>query len=248
MSELAADSDDREQEPGGEDGSILEMLLTVGVALVLAWLVQGWLVKPFRIPSGSMENTLRCGDRVLVNRLAYRLGARPQRGDVLVFHPPAAVVDGRADTSVVAGPGTGAPRSSSGTRTVTAADVNYIKRVVGMPGDRVEVKSNHAWIDGRRLREPYLHPIPRGLGMTSSSEWGPYTVPKGTYLMLGDHRTNSADGRSFGFVPRSFIVGSAFLVYWPPGRLGALPSSDPGGTSDSKPDSNCLEAPEGQDH
>jgi signal peptidase I len=226
-----------------EPGTIREVVVTVAIALLLAWFAQGYIVKPFRIPSGSMENTLRCGDRVLVNRLSYRMGD-PSRGDVVVFHPPAAVdADGRPDPSLVSGDGDAiAPRDEKGARTVSPTKTNYIKRIVGMPGDRVEVKDHRAYVDGRKLDEPYLHPLPRDAGISSESSWGPYTVPKGTYLMMGDHRDNSSDGRVFGFVPREFVVGKAFMVYWPPQRIGGLPAEDPGGTSDAKPDPKCLEA------
>jgi signal peptidase I len=234
---------DHEQDE--EPGTLREVLVTVAAALLLAWLVQAYVVKPFRIPSGSMENTLRCGDRVLVNRLAYRYGS-PHRGDVVVFHPPASVDHGKADPSVVAGEGAAAPRDANGNRTVTAASVNYIKRIIGLPGDKVEVRSNHAWVDGKELDEPYLHPLPKGGGISADDNWGPYVVPQGTYLMLGDHRDNSADGRVFGFVPRQFLVGKAIMVYWPLQRFGTLPTTDQGGTSDAHPDSNCLESVPGQ--
>ena len=140
----------------------------------------------------------------------------------------------------MAGEGSDAP-SAPGKRTVAAADVNYIKRIIGMPGDRVEVRRHHAYVNGKRLRERYLHPLPEGAGLDAAGTMVEVTVPKGTYLMLGDHRDNSADGRVFGFVPRSFIVGKAFLVYWPPQRFGPLPDHDPGDQSTAAQDS-CQEA------
>lgn len=223
-----------------EPSSVREVLLTVACALVLAWFVQGYLVKPFRIPSGSMENTLRCEDRVLVDRLGYRF-SQPKRGDVVVFHPPAAVVDGKVDTQQVSGEGSDRPHGP-GTRTVTAANINYIKRIIGMPGDVVEVKRHHAFINGKRLAEPYLHPLPTGAGIDSLGTMPKVTVPQHTYLMLGDHRDNSSDGRVFGFVPRSFIVGKAIIVYWPPQRFGGLPDRDPGGRAAAAPDRGCQES------
>ncbi len=227
-------------------GTFLEVLLTIGAALLLAFLVQQFLVKPFKIPSGSMENTLKCGDRVLVDRLSYRF-TDPDRKDVVVFHPPAGIGEGGLpDPSQVADETDAARLDADGTRTVTKADTNYIKRIIGLPGDEVEVKAHHAYVNGKKLNEPYLHPIDST--DDSRANWGPQTVPKGTYLMLGDHRDNSADGRVFGYVPRDFIIGKAFLVYWPMSRFGTLPKSDPGGAESSKADPNCLESavPEGQ--
>jgi signal peptidase I len=231
-------------------GTVLEVVLTIGAALLLAFLVQGFLVKPFKIPSGSMENTLRCGDRVLVDRLSYRFGD-PSRGDVVVFNPPAGIGEGgQPDTSIVADETDAARIDSDGTRTATAADTNYIKRIIGMPGDTVEVKEHHAYINGEKLDEPYLRPIQEVEGIDSGSRgnWGPKEVPKGTYLMLGDHRDNSADGRVFGFVPQEFLVGKAFMVYWPPKRFGGLPDEDPGGTAAQQADPKCFEGavPPGQ--
>ena len=231
-------------------GTLLEVVITIGAALVLAFLVQQFLVKPFKIPSGSMENTLHCGDRVLVDRVSYRL-SDPERGDVVVFNPPAAIGEGgQPDPAEVATPDTFGTRGKDNTRKVEPADTNYIKRIVGMPGDKVEVRDHRAVIDGKKLDEPYLHPLPeQGEGIDDASgDWGPFTVPKGTYLMLGDHRDNSSDGRRFGFVPESFIVGKAFMVYWPPKRFGGLPEKDPGGKAARAVDPNCLESavPPGQ--
>ena len=239
--------DDPEDE---ERGTLLEVIITIGAALLLAFLVQQFLVKPFKIPSGSMENTLRCGDRVLVDRLSYRF-SDPSRGDILVFNPPAGIGEGgRPDPSIVADETSAARASEDGTKSVEPADTNYIKRLVGMPGDKVEVKGHRAYINGKKLSEPYLRPIEEIEGVDSGSRanWGPRTVPKGTYLMLGDHRDNSADGRVFGFVPEEFVVGKAFMVYWPPKRFGGLPEKDAGGPDATKADPKCLEGavPAGQ--
>jgi signal peptidase I len=240
--------DDHEDDDG--HGTVLEVVLTIAAALLLAFLVQQFLVKPFKIPSGSMENTLRCGDRVLVDRLSYRFGD-PKRGDVVVFNPPAGLGEGGvADTSVVADESDASRIEADGTRTATAADTNYIKRLIALPGDTVEVKGHHAYIDGEKLDEPYLRPLGEvdGIDAGGHANWGPKEVPKGTYLMLGDHRDNSADGRVFGFVPEQFLVGKAFMVYWPPKRFGGLPERDPGGPDSRKADPNCFEGavPDGQ--
>lgn len=240
---------DADADGGSGNGTVLEIIVTIGAALLLAFLVQQYLVKPFKIPSGSMENTLHCGDRVLVDRLSWRF-TDPKRGDVVVFNPPAATdANGRPDPSMVAGePGAPGTARSDGTREVTKADTNYIKRIIGLPGEKIEVRGHHVIVDGRKLKEPYLRPLGENAASAPNADWGPFVVPKGTYLMLGDHRDNSADGRVFGFVPREFLVGKTFLVYWPIKRLGGLPERDPGGAASTEPDPNCLESavPDGQ--
>ncbi|MCW2960942.1 MAG: signal peptidase [Thermoleophilia bacterium] len=247
------DIDSWELEPEEDRGTLLEVVITIVAALALAFLVQQFLVKPFKIPSGSMENTLHCGDRVLVDRVSYRF-SDIHRGDVVVFNPPAGIGEGGLpDPAIVADPSNMPKRGKDNTRDAVKADVNYIKRIVGLPGDKVRVEDHHAIIDGDPIKEPYLHPLPETNGApVGLSDWpsggGTMTVPKGTFLMLGDHRDNSSDGRSFGFVPESHIVGKAFMVYWPPKRFGGLPEKDPGGASASQADPNCLESavPPGQ--
>lgn len=228
---------------GGEPSAIREVIVTVLAALALAWCVQAFLVKPFRIPSGSMENTLKCGDRVLVNRLDYRFGS-PHRGDVVVFHPPAGLdSSGNPDPATVLGE-SGGPSfrtDGNGDRDVSKADVNYIKRLVAVGGDHIKVKEHHLYRNGKKVDEPYMRPLPKGYD-ESLANMKLYTVPTGTYFMMGDHRDNSADSRVWGPVPRSFLIGKAFWVYWPPKDFGGLPSKDPGGTDSTKQDPNCLES------
>jgi signal peptidase I len=224
---MAADGDkpkdEKKKDDKGTAGTIREIVVTIVAALVLAWVVQAYLVKPYRIPSGSMENTLRCGDRVLVDRLSYHFHS-PHRQDVVVFLPPARP-------------------NFSGDLHVKTQSGAYIKRIIGLPGDSVQVKNNHAWVNGTELHEPYLHPLPPDGGANISTlNWGPHKVPKGTYLMMGDHRDDSSDGRVFGYVPRADIIGHAFFVYWPLSRLGQLPGHDPGGPKSSTPDPRCQEA------
>lgn len=165
-------------------GFIGEIVLIVGAAFVLALLIQQFLVKPFGIPSESMEPTLLKGDRVLVNRLAYRFG-EPQRGDIVVFRPPL----GKED---------------------------YIKRIVAMGGDTVEVRSGRLFVNGVTLEEPYLKE------QQMLGHYDEIVVPEGSYFMMGDNRNNSGDSRVFGPVDEKAILGKAFLVYWPLSRFGGL--------------------------
>jgi signal peptidase I len=183
---------------------VLEYAAIVTVAVLVALAVQAWLVKPYRIPSGSMLDTLRPGDRVLVNRMVYRL-RDPHRGDVIVFRYP------------------------------QDPDVVFIKRVVGVPGDVLEVRDGRLHVNGRKVAEPYVHrtdgrPDPTIAqatiaGSTMHDPWSltdPYRVPVGNYFVMGDNRTDSDDSRGWGTVPRAAIVGEGLATYWPLSRLRAL--------------------------
>jgi len=185
-------------------GRLIDYGIVAVVAIALALLAQAFVVKPYRIPSESMASTLRPGDRVLVNRVIYHL-REPQRGDVLVFRYP-------EDRTVI-----------------------FIKRIVGVPGDRLELRDGSLWVNGRPADEPYVHratsrpdltrasaPV---AGSTMREPWSlarPYTVPSGSYFVMGDNRTDSDDSRFWGTVPRADIVGEGFVVYWPLGRWTAL--------------------------
>jgi signal peptidase I len=179
----------------------VELILILAVAFGLAYLVQGWVVKPYRIPSVSMEPTLQVGDMVLVNRFIYRIHP-PRRGDIIVFHPP-----GRGQVPI---------RGAT-----TEASVNYIKRVIGLPGETIQIAHGTVFICSaphvgcKGLNEPYVATHDYG-------NYGPYTVPQGDYFVMGDNRGNSDDSRVWGPLPRKNIIGEAFMIYWPLNRLGTL--------------------------
>jgi signal peptidase I len=183
---------------------VLEYAAVVAVAVLVAIAVQAWLVKPYRIPSESMLDTLRPGDRVLVNRAVYHL-REPHRGDVVVFRYP-------HDPGVV-----------------------FIKRIVGVPGDVLEVVDGRLYVNGERSAEPYVHRTAGRAdptvaqaaiaGSTLHDPWSlaePYRVPDGEYFVMGDNRTDSDDSRDWGTVPRAAIVGEGLVTYWPLSRLRAL--------------------------
>jgi signal peptidase I len=186
---------------------VVEVLATIGLALALAEGVQAAVVKPFVIPSPSMEPTLEINQRVLVNRLAYDFGS-PQRGDIVVFHPPS------SETCIVAVPNDEpCPKSSA-----THASDYYVKRVMGLPGDRLAVRDGHPVINGHEItNEPYIEAcgdapecnLPHAI-----------TIPRGEYFMMGDNRGDSDDSRFWGPVPESWIIGQVFATYWPPDRIG----------------------------
>lgn len=172
--------------PGARRGdprrSALEWVVLVVVAVVIAVVVRAFVFQAFYIPSESMVPTLQVGDRVLVNKLSYRLHD-PRRGDVVVFRAPPAAA---------------------------AGDVkDLVKRVVGLPGDRIEGRDGRVYVNGRRIREPYLPSEVR------SRDFGPVAVPPDTYYVLGDNRPFSKDSTFFGPVRRSDIVGRVFVRIWP---------------------------------
>ncbi|MGA3173642.1 MAG: signal peptidase I [Syntrophorhabdales bacterium] len=168
------------------------------IAALIAFFVRGFIVQAFKIPSSSMEPTLLVGDHLLVNRLSYvtkvpftdivifDLG-RPSRGDVVVFRYP---VDRTKD---------------------------FIKRVIGTEGDVVEIKDKVIYINGKRMDDPHAHfaedtVIP---GVFSQRDnFGPVTVPKDSYFVMGDNRDRSLDGRFWGFVRKGDLVGRALIIYF----------------------------------
>jgi signal peptidase I len=187
---------------------IFEVLGTIAIALVLAESVQAAVVKPFVIPSQSMEPTLMPGQRVLVNRLAYDFGGKPARGDIVVFHPPSSLVCRVNVPATEPCPVAGLKRSSQ----------YFVKRVMGLPGDHLYIENGHPVINGRVIsHEPYITPC---ADSTSCDMPHVITVPAGEYYMLGDNRGDSDDSRYWGPVPASWIIGEVFATYWPPDRIG----------------------------
>ncbi len=175
------------------------------------------MVKPYQIPSPSMEPTLDVGQRVLVNRFTYRLGADPGRGDVVVFHPPIGAERGnqcgveRPERE----PGQACPQP-----TAEMADTNFIKRVVAEPGDQLRIENGIPIVNGEPFEGDWEIKPCRGLGGCDFDT--EITIPEDHYFMMGDNRGASQDSRYWGPVPRDWIVGAAFFTYWPPKRVGLL--------------------------
>jgi signal peptidase I len=192
-----------------------DWLKTIVVALGIFLVVRAFVVEAFKIPTSSMENTLLVGDFLLVNKAVYGgavPGKDPHRGDVVVFHPP------------------------------HDPDRNYVKRVVGLPGDTLEMRGKGLLLNGLPFAEPYArhvdergdteHPAmdwqsnhliaapPREYHPTRDN-WGPLVVPVEHYFVLGDNRDNSEDSRYWGFVPRDQIRGQPWLVYYSQAPVGA---------------------------
>jgi signal peptidase I len=198
--------------------SLIELVVIVATALALAVGIQAYIVKPYRIPSASMLPTLRINQRVLVDRIGSHFSS-PRVGEIIVFHPPRNYDQGCAN------PTQGADRA--GQPGAQACDVaqsrssseTFIKRVVGLPGDRIAIENGHVIRNGVREKDSYIVQC-RGGGTCNFP--GTITIPRGEYYMMGDNRPNSEDSRFWGPVPKRWIIGRAFLTYWPPSRLGFL--------------------------
>ena len=202
------------QEESSRGSSLVELVVIVAVALGLALGIQAFLVKPYRIPSLSMFPTLKEGQRVLVNRLGNNFGD-PHIGDVTVFHPPSGATSDEGPKCAAQHP----DRTACTRGTKEKSDVNFIKRIVAGPGDRLAVRDGHVLLNGKRQREPFAQPCGGGDGCDLPE---PITIPPKHYFMMGDNRGESDDSRFWGPVPRDWIIGNAFATYWPPRRIGLL--------------------------
>ena len=200
------------QERSSLGNSLVELVLIVAVALGLALGIQAFLVKPYRIPSPSMVPTLTPGQRVLVNRIGNNFGD-PAIGDVTVFHPPTGAENGE-ECGAQHRDDQACPRPTPG-----KADVNFIKRIVAGPGDKLAIEDGHVILNDKRQSEPFIRPCG---GAEECNLTTPIKVPKDHYFMMGDNRGSSDDSRFWGPVPRDWIIGNAFATYWPPKRIGLL--------------------------
>jgi signal peptidase I len=176
-------------------------VLTIAIAIAAVLAIKAWVVNPYRIPSSSMEPTLHCAtpevgcqagtsDRVLANRFIYRF-TDPERGDIVVFETPPEA------SAICPGPGG-----------------VFVKRLIGVPGDTIEIRGDQLYVNSEPLAEPYL------FGGEVGDEFGPITVPEDSYFMMGDNRLQSCDSREWGAVPRDNLIGPVFALYWPIQRIG----------------------------
>lgn len=188
--------------------SAIDWVLTLAAAVLIVLGLKAWVVNPYKIPSSSMEPTFHCArpgpgceagssDRVLADRLIYHF-RDPKRFEIVVFDAPHA--------AAIKCPGGGGV---------------FVKRIIGVPGDRWSERDGYVYIDGRRLNEPYVKPGRRDTRSYTLSDIAPgdTQIPKDEYLMMGDNRVRSCDSRIWGLVPRKSIIGEVFLTYWPPGRI-----------------------------
>ena len=194
---------------------LVEFVLIVIVALGLAFAIQAFIVKPYKIPSQSMEPTLDVGQRVLVDRIGNDFFA-PSIGDIVVFHPPTGATIGNGICGVQQP--SNEPCSKS---TPKESNVNFIKRVVAGPGDEIKIINGHVWLNGVKQKEPFAN-FSGCEGASTCTYSKAIKVPAGEYFMMGDNRGESDDSRFWGPVRRAWIIGEAFATYWPPDRIGIL--------------------------
>jgi signal peptidase I len=176
-----------------------EYFESIVIAVIMALFIRTFVVQAFKIPTGSMEPNLLIGDHLLVNKFIFAPGGFERallptrdirRGDIVVFKYP---VDPERD---------------------------FVKRVIGLPGDTVELKHQRIYINGTPIDEPYAHYLPRPDGTLAGDPgdrreaYGPVSVPAGHYFMMGDNRDNSEDSRYWGFLPRELVKGRALFIYW----------------------------------
>src|SRR5574342_540547 len=185
--------------------TLREYFESIVIAVILAFFIRTFVVQAFKIPTGSMEQNLLIGDHLLVNKFLFAPTASPierallpigmiQRRDVVVFKYP------------------------------EEPERDFIKRVIGLPGETVELREKKVYIDGKPLDEPYVHFLePPGPAAGEFHEvtsfdvrerYGPVTVPPNHYFVMGDNRDNSQDSRYWGFLPRDYVKGKALVIYW----------------------------------
>jgi signal peptidase I len=208
----ASDPNDTRSGSGRGAGSFLrELPVLLLVAFVLAFLLRTFVVQVFYIPSSSMEATLQINDRMVVEKVTYRF-REPRRGEIVVF-------EGESFGSVD-------PAASTGARiirgvgqflgVVPASARDFVKRVIGLPGDEIRIEEGRVYVNDVLLDEPYVV-------YDDPSDFGPVTVPDDSLFFLGDNRPNSSDSRrSLGFVPRDNVVGRAAVIIWPLDHAGLL--------------------------
>lgn len=172
----------------------VEGLKTIGVSIVLALGIRTFVAEARYIPSGSMLPTLEINDRLIIEKITY-LFHDPQRGDIIVFMPPEKLGESSFKDA-------------------------FIKRVIGLPGETIEVINGKVLINGNPLPENYIESPP-------DYQWGPETVPPNSFLVLGDNRNNSFDSHFWGYVPRQNIIGRAAVRFWPPNRAGGIGPAPP---------------------
>jgi signal peptidase I len=177
-------------------GCLLEIVETVVLTVLIFFLVQHFVAQPYQIMQVSMEHTLEPGQYVLVDKISPAFSDY-KRGDVIVFEPPAGYKE-------------------------DGQDIPFIKRVIGVAGDLVEVKNDSVWVNGVKLDEPYIYEGQPTTPLNTQSSW---RIPKDHLFVMGDHREASQDSRVFGPIAKSTVIGRAWLRYWPLDKFSLIGSA-----------------------
>ncbi|MEQ9623525.1 signal peptidase I [Coleofasciculus chthonoplastes] len=185
----AQNRDPEKQSVQKQENPWVEGFKTIGLSVFLAIGIRSFVAEARYIPSGSMEPTLQINDRLIIDKISYNF-RQPQRGDIVVFSPTDALKQQNFKDA-------------------------FIKRVIGLPGETVEVKGGRVYVNDQALREQYIEEEPE-------YSYGPVTVPEDNYLVLGDNRNNSYDSHYWGFVPRDKIIGRAIVRFWPLDRVAKV--------------------------
>jgi signal peptidase I len=166
--------------------SILEWIALIVIAWLISFVIRMFIFDTRIVPTGSMLPTIQLEDRVIFDKLFYHFDTL-ERGDIIMFQPPPA--SGESD--------------------------DLVKRIIGLPGETIEVREGKVWINGKALEEPYLNQAPK-------YTYGPIEIPEGTYFMMGDNRNNSKDSHIWGVLPKENIKGRVLLRYWPLKEFGVV--------------------------
>ncbi|MDJ0679455.1 MAG: signal peptidase I [Xenococcaceae cyanobacterium MO_167.B52] len=189
MTEMEKDLVEKSAKTSTEENPVIEIVKTLATAFILAIGIRTLVAEARYIPSSSMEPTLEINDRLIIEKVSYYFTS-PQRGDVVVFSPTEKLKEQNFKDA-------------------------FIKRVIGLPGETIEVREGKVYVNGEAIKEKYIEEAP-------DYNYGPETVPENQYLVLGDNRNNSYDSHYWGFVPRQNLIGRAIVRFWPFDRLGSL--------------------------
>ncbi|HWQ72943.1 MAG TPA: signal peptidase I [Desulfitobacteriaceae bacterium] len=166
---------------------VWEIIKIVAIAFILSWILRKYVIEARVIPTGSMLPTIQLEDRVIIDKFFFKYFDQIREGDIIVFRPP--------------------PKAH--------ATDDFIKRVIGLPGDTIEIKNHIVFVNGTALKEPYLQEQP-------NEDFTLITVPENSLFVMGDNRNNSADSREWGFLPVENVSGRTLFRYWPVNHIGTL--------------------------
>ncbi len=166
---------------------VLELVEIVVLAFAVSWIIHTFMFEARYVPSESMLPTIQVGDRIVVDKFFYKHFGSIERNDIVVFHSTSAM----------------------------PIKDDMVKRVIGLPGDTIEIKTHKVLLNGKEISEPFI--LQKTVG-----DYGPVTVPEGSLFVMGDNRNNSDDSRDWGFLPENELVGKVILRYWPLSSFGSL--------------------------